>query len=163
PLDRRCRGILRDVATAAAIGIGNVSDLATLRGSHIFIATAPAPLDAKRCALAVIIASFVGFCALVPFARVPLPRIEAFIPISESIFGLQCLVTAGFLLVGFKRSRLRAVLLLASGYLFISLTAVPQILALPGLVSSRGLFGAGPETNAWLDVFRHGFFPLFVI
>ena len=88
------------------------------------------------------------FCALVPFARVPLPRIEAFIPISESIFGLDCLVTAGFLLVGFKRSRLRAVLVLASGYLFTSLTAVPLILALPGLVSRSGLFGAGSETSA---------------
>src|SRR5439155_20159056 len=79
------------------------------------------------------------------------------------IFGLDCLVTAGFLLVGFKRSRLRAVLVLASGYLFTSLTAVPQILAFLGLVSRTGLLGAGPETGAWLDVFRHGSFPLFVI
>jgi hypothetical protein len=88
---------------AAAIGIGNMSDLGTAKGSNTFLAIAPAPLDAKRCALAVVIASFVAFCALVPFARVPLPRIEAFIPISESIFGLDCLVTAGFLLVQFSR------------------------------------------------------------
>src|SRR5438132_6870950 len=94
-------------------------------------AIAPAPLNAKRCALAVVIASFVAFCALAPFARVPLPRIEAFIPISESICGLDCLVTAGFLLVGCDRSRLHAVLVPASGYLFPSRTAAPAILAVP--------------------------------
>jgi len=71
------------------IGIGNVSDLSTAKGSNTFLAIAPAPLNAKRCALAIVIASFVGFCALVPFTRVPLPRIEAFIPISEAIFGLD--------------------------------------------------------------------------
>src|SRR5439155_22993825 len=111
----------------------------------------------------VVIASFVAFCALATVCPDPLPRIEAFIPISESICGLDCLVTAGFLLVGFERSRLRAVLVPASGYLFTSLTAVPLILALPGLVSSSGLFGAGSETSAWLDVFRDGGLPLFVI
>src|ERR1700730_5080011 len=137
-----------------------VSDLGTVKGSNTFLATAPAPLNAKRRALAVVIASFVVFCALIPLARIPLPRIEAFIPISELILGVDCLGTAGFLLVVFKRSRLRAVLVLASGYLFASLTAVPQILALPGLVSSSGLLGAGPETSAWLDVFRDGGFPL---
>jgi len=33
----------------------------------------------------------------------------------------------------------------------------------PGLFSSTGLLGAGPQTSAWLDAFRHGAFPLFVI
>jgi len=94
----------------------------------------------------------------------PFTSHRGFIPIfPKAIFGLDCLVTAGFLLVGFKRSRLRAVLVLASGYLFTSLTAVPQMLAFPGLVSRTSLLGAGPETGAWLDVFRHGGFRCFVI
>ena len=103
------------------------------------------------------------FCAVAPFARVPLPRIEAFIPIYDSTFALANLVTAGFLLVGFNRSRLRAVLVLASGYLFTSLIAVPHMLTFPDLFSSSSLLGAGPQTSAWLDTFRHGGFPLFVI
>jgi signal transduction histidine kinase/CheY-like chemotaxis protein len=92
-----------------------------------------------------------------------LPRVEAFIPIYDSTLVLTNLVTAGLLLVGFSRSRLRAVLVLASGYLFTALMALPHMAAFPGLFSSNGLLGAGPQTSAWLDALQHGGFPLFVI
>ena len=133
------------------------------KGSNIFLVTAPAPLGGRRFALAIVLASFVGFCALAPFARVPLPRIEAFIPIYESTLALIDLLTATLLFLAFSRSRLRAVLFLASGYLFTSLMAVPHMLTFPGLFSSSGLLGAGPQTTAWLYMFWHGGFPLFVI
>jgi signal transduction histidine kinase/CheY-like chemotaxis protein len=113
--------------------------------------------------MAICFALFVAFCALIPFARVSLPRIEAFIPIYDSIFALSNLLTAGFLLVGFSRSRLRAVLVLASGYLFISLMALPHMAAFPGLFSASGLLGGGPQTSAWLNTFRCAGFPLFAI
>jgi signal transduction histidine kinase/CheY-like chemotaxis protein len=140
-----------------------VNDLRASKETDTFLATAPASRDAKRCALAIFIASFVAFCALIPVARAPLPRIEAFIPIYDATFALSNLVTAGFMLVGFNRSGLRAVLVLAAGYLFTSLVAVPHMLTFPGLFSSGGLLGAGPQTSAWLDTFRHGGLPLFVI
>jgi signal transduction histidine kinase len=123
----------------------------------------PAPLKAQRCALAICIGLFGAFCALAPFARISLPRIEAFIPIYDSTFALNNLVTAGFLLVGFTRSRLRVVLVLASGYLFTSLLAPAHMLAFPGVFSSTGLLGAGPQSSAWLQIVRYGGFPLFVI
>jgi signal transduction histidine kinase len=140
-----------------------VNSRSTLKESRTFLAIAPAPLDAKRWALAIGVALFVAFCTLIPFARVSLPRVGAFIPIYDSTFVLINLVTAGFLHVAFSRSRLRAVLVLASGYLFASLMAVPHMLTFPGLFSSTGLLGAGPQTGAWLDTFRHAGFPLFVI
>jgi signal transduction histidine kinase len=140
-----------------------VNDGRTLKASNTALAIVPASFEAQRCALAICIALFGTFCALIPFARVPLPRIEAFIPIYDSTFALNNLVTAGFLLVGFSRSRLRAVLILACGYLFTSLIAVPHLLTFPGLFSSNGLLGAGPQTSAWLDAFRHGGFPLIII
>jgi signal transduction histidine kinase len=133
------------------------------QGSSAFLVTAPTPLGGRRFALAIVLASFVGFCALAPFARVPLPRIEAFIPIYESTLALIDLLTATLLFLAFSRSRLRAVLFLASGYLFTSLMAVPHMLTFPGLFSSSGLLGAGPQTTAWLYMFWHGGFPLFVI
>jgi signal transduction histidine kinase len=133
------------------------------KGSNVFLVTAPAPLGGRRFALAIVIASFVAFCALAPFARVPLPRIEAFIPIYESTLALNDLLTATLLFIAFSRSQLRAVLFLASGYLFTSLMAVPHMLTFPGLFSSSGLLGAGPQTTAWLYMFWHGGFPLFVI
>jgi signal transduction histidine kinase/CheY-like chemotaxis protein len=145
------------------VGSGNVNDRRTLEASNTFLAVASAPLAAKRCALAICIASFVAFCALIPFAHIPGPRIEAFIPIYDVTFVLSNLVTAGFLLVGFSRSRLRAVLVLAGGYLFISLIAVPHMLTFPGVFSRSGLLGGGPQTSAWLDTFRQGVFSLSVI
>jgi signal transduction histidine kinase/CheY-like chemotaxis protein len=134
-----------------------------LKSSNTALAIAPAPLKARRYALAICIALLGTFCALIPFSRVALPRVEAFIPIYDSTLALTNLVTAGLLLVGFSRSRLRAVLVLASGYLFASLMAPPHMGTFPGLFSSNGLLGAGPQTSAWLNVFRQGVFPLVVI
>src|SRR5271166_890379 len=140
----------------------NVNDRSASEGSDAFLVSASAPLGARRRALAVAIGLFVAFCALLPFARVPLPRVEAFIPIFESILALTGLVTAGFLLVVFRRSRLRAVLCLASGYLFISLMTLPLMLAAPGVLSSSDPLGADPQIGAWLDAFRQAGFPVFV-
>jgi hypothetical protein len=144
-------------------GSRHPNERSILNPSDSFLATAPAPPAAKRWALAISIASFVVFCALIPFARVSLPRVDAFVPIYDSIFALNNLLTAGGLLVGFSRSRLRGVLVLASGYLFTTLLALPHMLTFPGLLSSSGSIGAGPQTSAWLETFRHGAFPLFVI
>ena len=134
-----------------------------MKSSNTALAVVPAPLNAQRCASAICIALFGIFCALVPFSRIPLPRVEPFTPIYDSTLALNNLVTAGLLLVGFSRSRLSAVLVLASGYLFTSLMALPHMAAFPGLFSSNGLLGAGPQTSAWLNVFRQGGFPLIVI
>jgi len=136
----------------------NVTDRNVPNGSNAFFVTAPAPPGARRRALAVAIALFVVFCALIPFARVPLPRIEAFNPIFESTLALINLVAASFLLVAFRRSRSRAVLCLASGYFFTSLMAIPLM-----LLSSSGPLDADPQTSAWLDTFRYAGLPLFVI
>jgi signal transduction histidine kinase/CheY-like chemotaxis protein len=134
-----------------------------LKSSNTALALVPASRKAKRCSLAIYITLFGAFCTVIPFARVALPRVEAFIPIYDSTLALNNLVTAGLLLVGFSRSRLRAVLVLASGYLFASLMALPHMAAFPGLFSSNGLLGAGPQTSAWLNVFRQGVFPLVVV
>jgi hypothetical protein len=134
-----------------------------LKSSNTALAIVPAPRKAKRCSLPICIILFGAFCAVIPFARVALPRLEAFIPIYDSTLALNNFVTAGLLLVGFSRSRLRAVLVLASGYLFTSLMALPHMAAFPGLFSSNGLLGAGPQTSAWLNVFRQGGFPVIVI
>src|SRR5215469_15854268 len=136
----------------------NVSDRPTSKVSDPVLVTASASLDARRGALVLVIALFVGFCVLTPFARVPMPRLEALIPIFDVIFALITLGTASLLLVAFRRSRMRAVLCLASGYLFTSLIAVPLM-----LLSSSGPLNADQQTSAWLDTFRNAGLPLVVI
>ena len=140
-----------------------MSERSTLDRSNTFVATAPAPRDAKRWALALCIALFVAFCGLVAFAHISMPHMQGFISIYDSIFALNNLLTAGGLLAGFSRSRLLAVLVLASGYLFTSLLALPHVLTFSGLLSSSGFLSADAETSAWIETFRHGGFPLFVI
>jgi signal transduction histidine kinase len=133
------------------------------KDSNTFLSIIPAQPIAKRRALAIIILLFALFGIIVPFARVTLPRIESFIPIFDSIIALNNLVTAGLLFVGFSRSGLRAVLLLAGGYLFTAVMAAAHLAASPGLVASSDLVGASAQTGAWLDIFRNAGFPLFVI
>jgi signal transduction histidine kinase/CheY-like chemotaxis protein len=140
-----------------------VTDPGTSIASDTLPAIIPAPFAAKRWALGAGATLSAAFCALIPFARVPLPRIEAFVPIYAATFAFVCLMTAGFLIFGFRRSRLRVVLVLASGYLFTSLIVVSQVLTHPGVFSQNGLLGAGPQSSAWLDLFRRAGLPLFVI
>jgi signal transduction histidine kinase len=72
-------------------------------------------------------------------------------------------MTAGLLVVGFSRSRLRTVLLLAAGYLFTALMAIAHLLTSRSLISSSDLVGASAQSGPWLDMLRNAGFPLFMI
>ena len=82
-----------------------MNDRSASQGSDAFLVTASAPPGARRRALAVAIGLLVPFCALLPFARVPLPRIEAFIPIYESTLALIDLLTATLLFLAAEPAR----------------------------------------------------------
>src|SRR5258708_15331 len=128
-----------------------------------FLPTLPArPFD-RRLALAVVAGSPLIFAAVAPFARTPLPTVWAFIPSYQSALALNDLITAVLLYAQFWTFRSRAVLWLASGYLFTALMAVVHALTFPELFSPTGLLGAGPQTTAWLYMFWHAGFPLAVI
>ncbi|MEX0751620.1 MAG: MASE4 domain-containing protein [Xanthobacteraceae bacterium] len=125
-------------------------------------AIAPASRAEWRFVLALIIASFVIFAFIVPFARVPLPKFGAFIPILESILTINDFITAVLLFGQCSRQKSRAVLALACGYLFNTVIIVAHAVSFPGIFSETGLFG-GNQTTAWFYVFWHGGFPLFVL
>ena len=59
----------------------------------------------------------------------------------------------------FSIYRSRALLALASGYLFTGLIVVPHALTFPGAFSPTGLLGAGLQSTAWLYIFWHIGFP----
>jgi len=123
----------------------------------------PASAAQRRLASAVVLASTFGFCVLAPFAAVPLERVDAFIPSYESALIVSDLATAALLLAQFASRRSRALLALASGYLFTAAAAFSHLLSFPGLFAAGGLLGAGPQTTAWLYMFWHAGFPCFVI
>jgi signal transduction histidine kinase len=101
-------------------------------------------------ALAVPAILLAGFGAVVPFAGVPLARIDAFIPTLEAIIFAADLITSVLLFSQFSIYPSPALLALASGYLFSALMVVPHVLTFPGAFSPTGLLGAGIQSAAWL-------------
>ena len=129
----------------------------------VFLSSLPARQRERRLTLVLFALSTVGFVAAIPFAQMQLPRIPAFIPSYESALVIIDLITAVLLFGQFTQLRSRALLALASGYLFDALIIIPHALSFPGVFSETGLLGAGPQTTAWLYVFWHGGFALFVL
>ncbi|HEX5126324.1 MAG TPA: MASE4 domain-containing protein, partial [Rhodocyclaceae bacterium] len=105
----------------------------------------------------------VFFIMAAPYAKLPLAKVWAFIPIYESALILNDLITAALLFGQFRILGMRSLCVLACGYLFTACTAIVHALTFPDLFSPTGLLGAGPQTTAWLYMFWHGGFPLFVI
>ena len=133
------------------------------REQRIFLSTALAERGDRRLAVAVVLVSAALFIAAAPYVRAPLPRAWGFIPIYEAALATNDLITASLLFAQFTIGRSRAVLALASGYLFTAAIVVPHALTFPGLFSSSGLLDSGPQTTAWLYMAWHSVFPVAVI
>lgn len=129
----------------------------------IFLSDQPASRGECRFAAAVIGCSTLMFVALVPFAKLPLAPVPAFIPIYQSALLINDLITVVFLLGQSQYARGKSLIVLAGGYLFTALLSSVHALTFPGLFVPAGLLGAGVQTTAWLYMFWHGGFPLFVI
>ncbi|HZW20965.1 response regulator [Noviherbaspirillum sp.] len=129
----------------------------------VFLATAEPGRKQRQLALAVFGVSLAFFLAAVPFAKMQLPPVAAFIPVYQSALVVSDLITAVLLFGQFRILRSRGLAFLATGYLFTAFIAVAHALTFPGLFAPGGLFGAGPQSTAWLYMFWHAVFPLFVI
>src|SRR3989442_2737124 len=132
-------------------------------GRLVFLSTLPAGRGERRLALTVVLVSAAIFLSAVPFAKMPLAQLWAFIPIYESALVINDLITAVLLFGPFSFLRSPAPCLLSNGYLFTALMTVSHALTFPGLFSPTGLLGAGPQSTAWLYILWHGSFPLLVI
>ncbi|WP_082649835.1 PAS domain S-box protein [Bradyrhizobium lablabi] len=123
----------------------------------------PATRSDRRVALVVVGLSAVLFATAVPFAGVPLPPMPAFVASYQSALAINDLITTVLLFSQFAIIRSRALLLLASGYLFTAMAAIVHALTFPGLFAPSGLLGAGTQTTVWLYMIWHGVFPLLVL
>ncbi len=130
--------------------------------NHDFLSTALTGRSDKRLALIVVLLSAAGFAAAIPFAKVPLLHVDAFIPAYEAALILIDAITAVMLFGQFRWSRSPGLLLLGAGYLYDALLVAPHLLSFPGALSPTGLLGGG-QTTAWVYMFWHAGFPAFVI
>jgi len=130
---------------------------------RMFLSTASPSRLERRIALGVVLVSALVFFVCVPFARLPLATVPAFIPIYEAALTINDLLTAALLFGQFRMQRSEALRALAGGYLFTGLMAAAHMMSFPGLFSATGLLGAGTQTTAWLYLFWHAGFLIAVI
>ena len=129
----------------------------------IVLANLPAGPTERRIAFALGLAILGIAAAVAPFASVPLPRIDAWTPITNTYVFFADLATWGLLICQFDIVRRPALLVLASGYLFTAVMGVPLLLSFPGAFTPSGLLGAGLQTAGWLSAFWVSGYPLAAI
>jgi len=123
----------------------------------------PGPAQ-RRLALAVVLALLVAFFITAgPFSTIHLGRIDAFVPAYAMAMFVNDAITAVLLFAQFSILRSRALLVIASGYLFTALIIIPWLLTFPGVFAPGGLLGAGLQSTNWLYILWHGGFPTFVM
>jgi signal transduction histidine kinase len=96
-----------------------------------------------------------AFLVTVAFRHVQLPRADAYVPIANTVVCLNDFLTASLLFAQFSVTRSRALLALASAFLFKTLILVPHALTFPGAFAPSGLLGAQLQTTAWLYLSQH--------
>jgi PAS domain S-box-containing protein len=129
----------------------------------LVIATTPATAQQRKIAFGAIAALAVILAVTIPFANIELARFDAFVPVVQTVMCIADLLTAAFLFAQYTVYPQRAVLALASGFVFSGLFAFVQTLAFPGAYAPAGVIGNGDDSAAWLFQLWHTTFPLAVI
>ncbi len=139
------------------------ADRATREPPAAILSTAPAGPVERRIALAVMLVSIALFAVMAVFATTPLAPVWAFIPIYETALVFGDLMTALLLLGQYRIARMPGLLALSCGYFFTAFIAVAHALSFPGLFAPHGVLGGDAQTTAWIYMFWHAGFPVFVI
>lgn len=129
----------------------------------LLLATAQPTGPQRRFAFALAVCLIVVFAGAASFAAVPLWQVYPVVPGLLATCFLSDVITATLLFSQFAIIQSRALLALASGYLFTALIVVPITLTYPGLFTPTGLLGAGLQTASWLYISWHFGFPATVL
>jgi signal transduction histidine kinase len=134
-------------------------------GEQHFILSSLSPSRAqRRLALAVVLVLLVVlFIIEGPLSTTQAGRIDAFVPAYATAMFVNDSITAVLLFAQFSILRSRALLAIASGYLFTAFMLIPWTLTFPGVFTPGGLLGAGLQSTNWLYILWHAGFPMFVI
>ena len=129
----------------------------------IWLSDIPATDLQRRRSLTLMAIMLAAFVAVVPFATVRLPGNSGFIPIVQAILFIADLITAVLIYSMHFVVHSRALLVLASGYLFSAIFLIPHTLTFPNVFAPEGLLGPALQTTGWLYVISHFAFPASVI
>ena len=126
----------------------------------LVVVSMPANARQRRIALGGFVLMAAAVAITLPFANIKLARVDAFIPVIETVMCGADLLTAAFLFAQYAVQPQRALVALASGYVFSGLFAFLHTLAFPGAYGPGVLIGDELNSSAWLFVFWHTLFPL---
>jgi phosphatidylserine synthase len=129
----------------------------------LVIALMPATERQRTIAICIVILLIATAAVIAPFASIQLARVDAFIPVLQTVVSVVDLITAVLLFAQFSIQPQLALLALASGYIFSGSFAFLQTLAFPGAYAPAGLIGDGPNTPAWIYVLWHTTFPAAIL
>ena len=123
----------------------------------------PADAADKRVALFAALASLLIFLGVAPFAGLPLTPAPVTVAVFQVTLIVNDLVTAVLLLGQLRVARSQSMLILSCGYLFTAIMSAAYLLAFPGVFREAGLLGDRLQSPAYLFVFWHSAFALFVM
>ena len=112
--------------------IGQVSIQKEERDFPLIIANLPATGQQRSVAVGIAVLLIVAAASIAPFASIQVRRIDAFIPVIQTVLSAADIITAILLFSQFSIQPQRALLALASAYLFSGSFAFLQTLAFPG-------------------------------
>ena len=113
--------------------------------------------------------AFRGFAILlvvvgiVMLANIRVARVDAFVSVTQIVMCITDLLTAAFLFAQYSVQPHRALLALASGFVFSGLFAFLHTLAFPGAYGPGVVIGDELSSSGWLFLFWHTTFPLAAI
>ena len=131
-------------------------------GQHFILLNLSPGRAQRRLALAVVLAFLVSCFITTGSLSILQPgRIDVIPPYATAMI-VNDSITAVLLFAQFSILRSRAILVIASGYLFTALMLFPWMLTFPGVVTPGGLLGAGLQSTNWLYILWHAGFAMFV-
>lgn len=136
--------------------------MCTSERGPISIINAPVRSSDTRLAVLIIACLALAILASAPFSGIVLDGSEPLLPAYAASLFINELITFTLLAGLYAVERSRAVLILASGYLFASLTVIPWVLSFPGAFPDLGL-DAGLQGTAVIAALRRIGFPIFVL
>src|SRR5207302_6625578 len=133
------------------------------RDVPVVVALMPATSRQRAVAVGIVVALFTLAALVAPFANVQIGRIDSFVPVLQTVLSAADLLTATLLFAQYSVQPHRALLAVASGYLFSGSAAFLQTLSFPGGYAPDGIIGDGTNTPAWFFVLWHTTFALSIL
>jgi signal transduction histidine kinase len=132
----------------------------TFDGQKMLLSGIPATYRQRLSASITAVAILIAFGVVIPFASIPLRHLSDFASSTETAIIIIDLFTSVLLFSQVQIDRSLGLLVLASGYLFAALVAIPHALSFPQYFSPSGIIDSGFQDTASLFLIWQGGFSL---